>query len=113
MVKHKHSRRFLECAENYFLVQVINESTSEVALLDLLLTNKEESDRDVEIKSSLGHSNHEIVEFKVLRKVRKTNSTVYSARPSTYSYNRALQESRFQLVQGSSWQNLMEDDHGG
>lgn len=34
-------------------------STSEDALLDLLLTNKEELDRDVEIKSSLGCSNRE------------------------------------------------------
>lgn len=34
-------------------------STSEDALLDLWLTNKEELDRDVEIKSSLGCSNRE------------------------------------------------------
>lgn len=55
------------------------------ALLNLLLTNKEEPDRDVEVKTSLDHSNHDIIEHRVQREMRKTNSTVYSARQSTYS----------------------------
>ena len=38
----KQSRRLLESMEDYFLMRVINEPTRENALLDLLLTNKEE-----------------------------------------------------------------------
>lgn len=64
-------------------MQVINDQTNEYALLDLLLTNKEEEDGDVKAKSSLGCSSHEIMEFKVLREGEKTNTTAYSAQPST------------------------------
>ena len=35
-------------------------------LLDLILTNKERSVGDVKVGSSLGCSNHEIVEFRIL-----------------------------------------------
>lgn len=37
------------------------------------------------------------LEFKILTEVRKTNSTVYSARPSTYSYDTALRRAHFSL----------------
>lgn len=53
--KHTYSKNFLEFVENYLLVQVITDPTSEYALLDLLLTNTDEADKD------------KIMEFKVLR----------------------------------------------
>ncbi|GAB0185274.1 F-box only protein 16 [Grus japonensis] len=44
---HKQSRRFLECVDNNFLTQAIEEPAREDALLDLILTNKEELVGDV------------------------------------------------------------------
>jgi len=38
---HKQSRRFLECVEDIFLLQVMEEPTGRGAMLDLVLTNKE------------------------------------------------------------------------
>ncbi|TRZ08993.1 hypothetical protein HGM15179_018118 [Zosterops borbonicus] len=40
------------------------------AMLDLILTNKEELVGNVKLKSSLGCSDHEMVEFKILRRAR-------------------------------------------
>ncbi|GAB0192668.1 hypothetical protein GRJ2_001732100 [Grus japonensis] len=38
---HKQSRRFLECIDDNFLLQVIKEPTRRGAMLDLVLTSKE------------------------------------------------------------------------
>jgi len=62
----KQSRRFLDCIDN-FLLQVIKESTRRGAMLNLVLTNKEGLVGNVKLKSSLGCSDHETVEFKILR----------------------------------------------
>ena len=62
---HKQSKRFLECTDNHFLTQAIEESTRRGALLDLLLTNKEELVGNVKIRGSLDCSDHEIVEFRI------------------------------------------------
>ena len=43
-------------------------------MLDLLLTNKEGLVGDVKLKGSLGCSDHEMVEFKILRAARRTHS---------------------------------------
>ncbi|GAB0195031.1 hypothetical protein GRJ2_001968400 [Grus japonensis] len=39
--EHKQSRKFLECVNDNFLLQVIEEPTRRGAMLDLILTNKE------------------------------------------------------------------------
>ena len=44
------------------------------AMLDLVLTNKKGMVGNVRLKGSLGHSDHEIVEFKILRTARRTHS---------------------------------------
>ncbi|GAB0208710.1 hypothetical protein GRJ2_003336700 [Grus japonensis] len=62
----KQSRRFLECIDDNFLLQVIEEPMRRGALLDLTLTNKERLARGVKLKGSLGCSDHEMVEFKIL-----------------------------------------------
>lgn len=47
------------------------------ALLDLVLANKEELVGDAKVKGSLGCSDHEVVEFRILRsKVRSTITTL-------------------------------------
>ncbi len=59
---HKQSKRFLECVDNHFLTHVTEEPTRRGAMLDLVLTNKEGLVGNVELKGSLGCSDHEMVE---------------------------------------------------
>ncbi|GAB0179267.1 hypothetical protein GRJ2_000392000 [Grus japonensis] len=61
------SRRFLECVDDNFLLQVIEEPTRRGAMLDLVPTNKEGLVGNVKLKGSLGCSDHEMVQFKILR----------------------------------------------
>jgi len=56
--RHKHSRRFLECIEDNFLLQVTEEPTRRGAMLDLVLINKEGLVGNVKLKGSLGCSNN-------------------------------------------------------
>ncbi|GAB0203511.1 hypothetical protein GRJ2_002816700 [Grus japonensis] len=43
------------------------------AMLDLVLTNKEGLVGDVKLKGSLGYSDHEMVEFEILRAARRVH----------------------------------------
>ncbi|GAB0206600.1 mitochondrial enolase superfamily member 1 [Grus japonensis] len=72
--EHKRSRKFLECVEDKFLLQVIEEPTRRGAMLDLVLTNKEELVGNVKLKGSLSCSDHEMVEFRILRAARRARS---------------------------------------
>ncbi|KAF1425232.1 hypothetical protein FQV24_0000448, partial [Spheniscus mendiculus] len=65
--ERKQSRRFLECVEDNFLTQLVSEPTREGAQLDLL----EGLVGDVMIGGRLGHSDHEMIEFSILREVRR------------------------------------------
>ncbi|GAB0179147.1 hypothetical protein GRJ2_000380000 [Grus japonensis] len=71
---HKQSRRFLESVDDNFLLQVIEEPTRRGIMPDLVLTSKEGLVGDVKLKGSLGCSDHEMVEFKILRAVRRVHS---------------------------------------
>jgi len=53
---------------------VTDEPTRRGATLDLVLTNKEGLVGNVKLKSSLGCSNHEMLEFKILRTVKRAHS---------------------------------------
>lgn len=75
-VVNKHSKRFLECIEDNFLMQLLDVLTRSGALLDLLLTNKEDLLRDVTVNGSSGCSDHKITEFEILRGMRKTSSRI-------------------------------------
>ena len=68
------SRRFLECVGDNFLTQLVSEPTREGALLDLLFVNREGLMDDMEVGGQLGHSDHEIREFSILREVRRGSS---------------------------------------
>ncbi|GAB0206090.1 hypothetical protein GRJ2_003074600 [Grus japonensis] len=68
---HKQSRRFLESADDNFLLQVIEEPRRRGAMLDLVLTNKERLVGNVKLTGSLVCSDHEMVEFRILRAVRR------------------------------------------
>lgn len=49
----KHFRRFLECIDNIFLTQIIEQMMREAVLLDLTLTNKEKLFRNVKFRAAL------------------------------------------------------------
>lgn len=65
----------MEGVRNNFLTQVLDGPTRSDTQLNLLFTNKELVE-DVIISSSLGCSDHAIVELKILRGVRKESSRV-------------------------------------
>ena len=65
------SRRFLECVGDNFLTQLVREPTREGALLDLLFVNREGLVDNVAAGGRLGHSDHEIIEFSILREARR------------------------------------------
>ncbi|GAB0188484.1 hypothetical protein GRJ2_001313700 [Grus japonensis] len=48
--RHKQSRRFLECIDDNFLLQVIEKPTRRGVMLDLVLTNKERLVGNVKLK---------------------------------------------------------------
>ena len=51
---------------NKFLMQVVEKPTRRGVLLDLVLMNKEGLVEDVKVEGSLGCSDHEMVEFRIL-----------------------------------------------
>jgi len=71
---HKQFRRFLDCVDDNFVLQVIKEPMRRGAMLDLVLTNKEGLVGNMNLKGSLGCSEHETMEFKILRAVRRAHS---------------------------------------
>ncbi|GAB0187094.1 hypothetical protein GRJ2_001174700 [Grus japonensis] len=70
----KQSRRFLECIDDNFLLQVIQEPTRRGAMLDLVLINKEGLVGNAKLKGSLVCSDHEMVQFGILRAARREHS---------------------------------------
>ena len=74
LAQKKQSRRFLECMEDNFLMQLLREPTRGAALLDLLFTDREGLVGDVEVRGCLGRSDHNMVEFSILAGVRRGNA---------------------------------------
>jgi len=70
-VERKQFRKFLEHVEDNFLTQLVSEPTRESTLLDLLFVNREVLVGDVMDGGHLGHSNHKIIEFLVLRESKE------------------------------------------
>ncbi|PKU42060.1 glycerol kinase [Limosa lapponica baueri] len=65
------SRKFLECVNDNFHLQMIEEPTRKRAMLDLVLTNKEGLVGNAKFKGSLGCSDDEMVEFKIHRAAQR------------------------------------------
>ena len=72
----KQSRRFLDCIEDNFLVQVLDKPSRGEALLDLVLTNVEDLIKEVKSRGSLGCSDHALVEFVISRDTGPAKSKV-------------------------------------
>jgi len=81
---HRQSRRFLDFTDDNFLLQVTEEPMRRGAMMDLVLTNKKGLVGNVKLKTSLGCSDHEMVEFKILRATRRVHSKL-----STLDFRRA------------------------
>ena len=99
----RKSRRLLESVEDNFLVQVLDALTQGEALLDLVLTNAEESIREVKIGGSLGCSDHAFVEFVI---VKKTGLAKSSAR--TLCFRRANFRLFKELMSGIPWETVFK-----
>ena len=69
--ERKETGRFLNCVEENFLTQLVNEPTRGGALLDLLFINTEGPVGDVEIRGHIGFSDHEMTEFSVRDEVKR------------------------------------------
>ncbi|PKU42878.1 adaptin ear-binding coat-associated protein 1 [Limosa lapponica baueri] len=93
MADREQSRRFLECVEDNFLMQLVSEPTRESALLGLILVNRKELVGEVKVGGHLGHSDHEMIEFSILgetrRRVTKT-ATLDFWRPNFNLFRRLL-----------------------
>ncbi|GAB0192596.1 hypothetical protein GRJ2_001724900 [Grus japonensis] len=72
--EHRQPRSFPECVNDNLPFQVIEKPTRRGAMLDLVLTNKEGLVGNVKLKGSFDYSDHEMVEFKILRAVRRAHS---------------------------------------
>jgi len=71
---HKLSRRLLDCSDDIFLLQVTEDPPRRGAVLDLVLTTKEGLVGNVKLKGTLQCSDHEMVEFNILRALRRVHS---------------------------------------
>jgi len=95
--------RFLESVQDNFLVQVIDGPTRGEALLDLVLTNEEESIRDIKIGGSLGCSDHALVEFVILK-----NAVLVKSRARTLCFRRAKFHLLKELLSGMPWETVLK-----
>ena len=65
-VGHQKSKRILECVDDNFLFQMVQEPMRKGAVLDLVFTNKDGLVSNAKLKGSLDCSDHKIVKFRIL-----------------------------------------------
>lgn len=65
--QRKQPGRFLECAEDKFLTQLVGEPARKGAPLGLLFANREGLAGGVVVGGHVGHSDHKMIEFSILR----------------------------------------------
>ena len=71
---HKQSRRFLSCIDDKFPTQVMEEPIRGSTLQDLILARKEELVEDVKGGGSLGCSDREMVDLRIMRGGKEAKS---------------------------------------
>ncbi|XP_075302833.1 uncharacterized protein LOC142365677 isoform X1 [Opisthocomus hoazin] len=101
--RHMQSRRLLQSIDDNFLMQVVEEPTRRGALLDLVLTNKEGLVEDVKVGGRLGCSDHEMVDFRILRGGSRAISRI-----KTLDLKRANCGVFKELVGGIPWARALE-----
>ncbi|PKU33628.1 dtw domain-containing protein 2 [Limosa lapponica baueri] len=100
---HKKSRKFLEYVDDNFLLQMVEKPTKKGAVLDLILTNNEGLVGNVKLKGSLGCSDHEMVEFKILRAARRVCSKL-----TTLDFRRADFGLLRDLIGRVTWEKVLK-----
>ncbi|XP_074451776.1 uncharacterized protein LOC141746694 [Larus michahellis] len=94
--RHAQSRRLLQCVDDNFLTQVVQEATRRGALLDLVLTNTEGLVEDIKVGGNLGCSDHEMIEFRIMGTTHKTSrskiTTLYFRRANFDLFKKLLGE---------------------
>jgi len=101
--RHMQSRRFLQSIHDNFLIPVVEEPTRKGALLDLVLTNKEGLVEDVKVGGRLGCSDHEMVEFRILRGGSRAISRI-----KTLDFRRANFGLFKEILGGFPWASALE-----
>lgn len=84
-IGRKQCRRFLECINNSFILQVIKGPTSRDSVLDFVPIIKKELMGNMKLKGILGCSDHEMVEFEILMAVRRVDSKLTSEQALAFS----------------------------
>lgn len=102
---HKLSIRFLECIAHCLLLQMMDMLIRSSTLLDLLLANGEGLLYNVTTNDSLGYSDHNVVEFKILLSSLKTSS-----RTKTPNFRRPNFNMIRAQLQGVPWEASMEGE---
>jgi len=101
--RHTQSRRFLQSIDNNFPMQVVEEPTRKGDLLDRVLTNKEGLAEDVKVGGSLGCSDHEMVNFRILHGGSRVTSRI-----KTLDFSRANFGLFKDLLGGNPWVRALE-----
>ncbi|PKU48494.1 rna-directed dna polymerase from mobile element jockey-like [Limosa lapponica baueri] len=99
----KKSKKFLECIDDNFLLQMVEEPMRNGAMLDLVLTNREGLVGNVKLKCSFGCRDHEMVEFKILRAARRVRSKL-----TTLNFRRADFGLLRDLISRVTWEKVLE-----
>ncbi|KAK4827172.1 hypothetical protein QYF61_015134 [Mycteria americana] len=97
------SWNFLKFVGDDFLSQVLSEPTRKDALLDLLFVNREGLVGDVMVGGCLGHSDYEMVEFKIFSVMRKKDSRV-----ATLDFRRGNLKLFRELFSRVPWESAVE-----
>ena len=84
-------------------MQLVREPIREGALLDLLFVNREGLVDDVVVGGQLGHSDHEIIEFSILREARRGGS-----RTDILDFQRADFVLFGHLLERTPWETMLK-----
>ncbi|KAF4802263.1 hypothetical protein TURU_027417 [Turdus rufiventris] len=76
--KKRQSKKFLECVEDNFLMQLVGEASRGRTMLDLLFANRDGLVGDVVVGGCLGHSDHEIIEFSIFGEIRRNINKIFT-----------------------------------
>ncbi|RMC21672.1 hypothetical protein DUI87_02540 [Hirundo rustica rustica] len=100
----RQSRKFLECMEDNFLLQLVGEPTRGGTMLDLLFANRDGLVGDVVVGCRLGQSDHEVIEFSIFGEIRRnTNKTL------TLDFRRADFGLFRRLIQRVPWEAALKN----
>jgi len=101
--ERNQSRRFLECVEDNFLMQLVSEPTRGGDSLDLLFTNIEGLVGDVVVRGRLRLNNHEMMEFSGHGEVKRVVSKTI-----TMDFQRADSGLFRTLVERVPWERVLK-----